>query len=82
MRMYHANAAIPLAQHARRVEVPSGFSLFAGDVVLPPREWLDRVANVVYVSEPPAGGHFAPFETPDLYVRELRDFFRPLRQEA
>ena len=30
MRMYHANAAIPPAQHARRVEVPSGFSLFPG----------------------------------------------------
>ena len=28
MRMYRANAAIPPEQHARRVEVPSGFSLF------------------------------------------------------
>ncbi len=35
MRMYHANAAVPPAQHARRVEVPSGFSLFSGDVVRP-----------------------------------------------
>ena len=33
MRMYRANAAIPPAQHARRVEVPSGFSIFRGDVV-------------------------------------------------
>lgn len=82
MRMYHANAAIPPAQHARRVEVPSGFSLFPGDILRPPREWLDRVANVVSVTEPPEGGHFAPFETPDLYVQELRDFFRPLRGAA
>jgi hypothetical protein len=37
MRMYRANAAIPLAQHARRVEVPSGFSLFPGDIVRPRR---------------------------------------------
>ena len=35
MRMYRANAAIPPAQLARRVEVPSGFSLFAGDIVPP-----------------------------------------------
>ncbi|MFB7267919.1 epoxide hydrolase family protein [Streptomyces nojiriensis] len=42
MRMYRANAAIPPAQHARRVEVPSGFSLFPGDVVRPPRAWLHR----------------------------------------
>ena len=32
MRMCRANAAIPPAQHARRVEVPFGFSIFAGDV--------------------------------------------------
>ncbi len=80
MRMYHANAAIPPEQLARRVEVPSGFSLFPGDIVRPPRAWLDRVANTVRVTEPARGGHFAPFEQPELYARELRDFFRPFRQ--
>ncbi len=79
MRMYSANAAIPPAQLARRVEVPSGFSLFAGDVVLPPRAWLERTANVVRVTEPPRGGHFAPYEEPELYAEELRAFFRPYR---
>jgi pimeloyl-ACP methyl ester carboxylesterase len=79
MRMYRANAAIPLAQHARRVEVPSGFSLFAGDVVRPPRAWLERTTNVVRVTEPARGGHFAPFEEPGLYAEELRAFFRPYR---
>lgn len=81
MRMYGANAAIPPAQHARRVEVPSGFSLFRGDVVRPPRAWLERTANVVRVTEPPHGGHFAPFEEPDLYAEELRAFFRPYRPD-
>lgn len=79
MRMYRANAAIPMEQHARRVEVPSGFALFAGDVVRPPRAWLERTTNAVRVTEPPRGGHFAPFEEPELYVRELREFFRPYR---
>lgn len=82
MRMYRANAAIPPAQHASRVEVPSGFSLFRGDVVRPPRAWLERVANVVYVNEPEHGGHFAPFEQPELYAEELRAFFRPFRSAA
>jgi pimeloyl-ACP methyl ester carboxylesterase len=82
MRAYRANAAIPPEQHARRVEVPSGFSLFAGDVVRPPRAWLDRVANVARVTEPERGGHFAPFEEPELYAEELREFFRPYRQAA
>jgi pimeloyl-ACP methyl ester carboxylesterase len=79
MRMYRANAAIPPAQLARRVEVPSGFSLFRGDIVRPPRAWLDRTANVVRVTEPARGGHFAPFEEPELYAQELREFFRPFR---
>jgi len=82
MRMYHANAAIPPAQHARRVEVLSGFSLFRGDVVRPPRAWLERAANVARVTEPARGGHFAPFEEPELYAEELRAFFRPYREVA
>ena len=79
MRMYHANAAIPPAQLARRVEVPSGFSLFPGDIGRPPRAWLERTANVVRLTEPARGGHFAPFEEPELYAEELRAFFRPYR---
>ena len=79
MRMYHANSAIPPAQLARRVDVPSGFSIFQGDVVRPPKAWVERVTNTVYFTEPPRGGHFAPFEEPELYAQELRDFFRPYR---
>ncbi|WP_310795932.1 epoxide hydrolase family protein [Herbiconiux daphne] len=82
MRMYNANAAIPPAQLARRVEVPSGFSLFPGDLLQPPREWLDRTANTVSVTHPARGGHFAPFEQPELYAEELRAFFRPFRAAA
>ena len=81
MRMYRANAAIAPSQHARRVEVPSGFSLFPADILRPPRAWLERTANVVRVTEPARGGHFAPFEEPELYAEELRTFFRPYRAE-
>lgn len=82
MRMYNANSAIPAGQLTRRVEVPSGFSVFRGDVVRPPRAWLERTANAVRVTEPDRGGHFAAFEEPELYAQELRDFFRPYRSES
>ncbi|MEJ3405331.1 epoxide hydrolase family protein [Rathayibacter sp. YIM 133350] len=82
MRMYSANAAIPPAQLSRRVEVPSGFALFPGDILRPPRAWLERTTNLVHLSEPERGGHFAAFEEPELYARELRDFFRPYRPAA
>ena len=82
IRMYHANAQIPAAQHTRKVQVPSGFSLFAGDIHHPPRAWLERTANLVRLTEPPRGGHFAAFEEPELYAEELRAFFRPYRTPA
>ncbi|NUS15931.1 MAG: alpha/beta fold hydrolase [Streptomyces sp.] len=82
MRMYRANAAIAPEQLARRVEVPSGFALFPGDVVRPPRAWLERTANAVRITEPARGGHFAAFEEPELYAAELREFFRPYREAA
>lgn len=79
MRMYNANGAISAEQNARRVQVPSGFALFPADLVRPPCSWLERTANVVRVTEMPRGGHFAPFEQPELYAAELRAFFRPYR---
>ncbi|WP_328491983.1 epoxide hydrolase [Streptomyces sp. NBC_00414] len=82
MRMYNANSAIPSEQLTRRVDVPSGFSLFQGDIVRPPKAWLERTTNAVYVTEPARGGHFAPFEEPELYAEELRAFFRPYRAAA
>ena len=44
--------------------------------------WLERTANAVRVTEPARGGHFAPFEEPELYAEELRAFFRPYRAAA
>jgi hypothetical protein len=43
---------------------------------------IGSTANVVRVTEPPHGGHFAPFEEPELYAQELRAFFRPYRAVA
>ena len=79
MRMYAANGAIPQEQLLRRVEVPSGFSLYPADISKAPRAWLERSANTVSVTEPAHGGHFAAFEDPEGYAEELRRFFRPFR---
>ncbi|MFJ9381719.1 epoxide hydrolase family protein [Streptomyces sp. NPDC101455] len=83
MRMYRANSAIPSEQLARHVDVPAGFSLFPADVLPPPpTTWLGRTANVTRVTKPARGGHFAPFEEPELYAAELREFFRRYRSTA
>jgi pimeloyl-ACP methyl ester carboxylesterase len=82
MRMYRANASIPLEQQVRRVEVPSGFSQFAGDFLSAPQAWLERTTNLTRLTRPERGGHFAPFEEPELYAAELREFFRPYRSAS
>jgi epoxide hydrolase len=36
-------------------------------------------ANIVHWTDFERGGHFAAMEAPDLFVKDVRDFFRPLR---
>ena len=64
MRMYRANAEIPAAQQACRVEVPCGFTLFPGNISRAPQTWLERTTNLVRFTQAPRGGHFAPLEAP------------------
>jgi pimeloyl-ACP methyl ester carboxylesterase len=79
----------------QRVEVPCGFLLEtaadqreggrrAGTAAVPrfgapPRERVERAFDVHRWTETPVGGHFPALETPELFVEEVRAFFRPLR---
>ncbi len=44
-----------------------------------PRRWVEQDYNVTHWREQPRGGHFAAMEVPDVYVDELRTFFRTVR---
>jgi pimeloyl-ACP methyl ester carboxylesterase len=81
MRMYWAMEAMPEAELARTIGVPTGYTLFPEDCDAPaPDAWLARTTtDLAYVSRPDHAGHFAPLEDPELYAKELRDFFRPYR---
>jgi pimeloyl-ACP methyl ester carboxylesterase len=60
-----------------RVEVPVGVSIFPKELGRPFRGWATRVyPDLRYWNEVERGGHFAAFEQPDLFVREVRNFFR------
>jgi pimeloyl-ACP methyl ester carboxylesterase len=44
------------------------------------RRWAKkRYPNLVYWNRLDRGGHFAAFEQPDLFVKELRACFRKMR---
>ena len=66
-----------------RVQVPSGFAVFADSYrpgsARPPRELAEAGFNITRWTRMPRGGHFAALEEPQLLAEELRAFFRPLR---
>jgi pimeloyl-ACP methyl ester carboxylesterase len=63
------------------VELPVSVSLFPHEVIVPPRSWAEnRYKKIVRWTKVARGGHFASLEEPGLFVDELRESFRPLRQ--
>ena len=62
------------------VEVPTGVTQFPAEPIRLPRPWVEsRFTDLRYWSEPPVGGHFASLEQPEVFVDEVRAFFRLVR---
>jgi hypothetical protein len=62
------------------VRTPTGCSTFPKELQRPSCRWAEkRFLDIRYWNEPDKGGHFAAFEQPDLYVDEVRTFFRLVR---
>jgi len=61
------------------VDVPTGIANFPGEVTRTPRAWVEHRYNVTHWTEHDRGGHFAAMQVPDLFVDDVRAFFRPLR---
>ncbi len=60
------------------IAVPTGIANFPAEITKMPRAWVEHRYNVTHWTEPPRGGHFAAMEVPDLFVTDVRDFFRAL----
>ncbi|HXD41494.1 MAG TPA: epoxide hydrolase [Ramlibacter sp.] len=61
------------------VDIPTGVAVFPKEIIPPVRSWMEpRFRNIRHWKEMPKGGHFAAFEQPEMFVDEMRDFFRPL----
>jgi len=62
------------------VPVPTGCSSFPKEIFRPSKRWAEkRYTSLFYWNELERGGHFAAFEQPEAYVRELRACFRSRR---
>jgi len=63
-----------------RVEVPTAYARFPGEPFTALRSWGERAFNLVRWTEMARGGHFGAMEAPDLYVEDVRAFFRTVRR--
>lgn len=67
----------------KRVEVPVGVAVYPKEILaFPPRPYVERAYNVVHWAEQPAGGHFAAFERPALWLEDIRTFARGLERRT
>lgn len=57
--------------------VPTGVANFAEDIAI--RQFAEPLNTITHWAEYDRGGHFAALEVPDLFVDEVRTFFRTVR---
>jgi len=82
-RYYYEGMHIPEPPYVpleRRVMVPTGCTVFPGELGFTPRRWAENRFNVKRFSYMERGGHFAALEQPVLFSEELRAFFSTLRE--
>jgi len=64
----------------KHVTIPVAVSAFPDEVVQTPRSWTEQAyRNLIYFNKVEKGGHFASWEQPELFAREVRSAFRTLR---
>jgi pimeloyl-ACP methyl ester carboxylesterase len=62
------------------VTIPAGCSVFPKEIFRTSKRWAEkRYTKLVYFNELAKGGHFAAFEQPDTFVREVRNCFKQMR---
>jgi pimeloyl-ACP methyl ester carboxylesterase len=62
------------------VRIPVGCSIFPKEIFRTSRRWAEkRFEKLIHFEDMEKGGHFAAFEQPELYVREVRTCFRKVR---
>lgn len=68
-------------QPGEKIPVPAGIAMFPGERdLIVPREYAERSYDIRRWTDMPRGGHFAALEEPELFVDDVRAFFRELRR--
>ena len=79
-RIYAEHAGLAKSGNAGVVELPVGVSMFPRELFPAPRDWAEQFfPRLIYWNEPARGGHFAAFEEPEIFAREMRAFALKVR---
>ena len=62
-----------------KVEIPTGVASFPKEIIRSPRRWCEESYNITHWTTMPKGGHFGAFEQPELFINDLRTFFKTIR---
>jgi pimeloyl-ACP methyl ester carboxylesterase len=64
----------------RNVSIPVAVSVFPDEIYAAPRSWTERAyPKLIHYNKLDKGGHFAAWEQPELFTKELRTAFKSLR---
>ena len=64
----------------KHVAIPVAVSAFPDEVVQTPRSWAERAyPKLIYYNRLEKGGHFAAWEQPEIFAKEVRATFKSLR---
>lgn len=78
-RIYYENRNATPLKPMGYIDVPTGAAVFPAEIYQTPRAWAEAAYDLRHWQVMPRGGHFAALEQPDLYLNDLRSFFRLLR---
>jgi pimeloyl-ACP methyl ester carboxylesterase len=65
-----------------RVDVPTGYAVYPGELLQTPKVWAEKRYNLVHHAIQDRGGHFAAFEQPKLFAADVNAFGELLRERA
>ncbi|MBM7113222.1 epoxide hydrolase family protein [Archangium primigenium] len=77
--LYYETFGAGLPGLTEPVRVPTAAALFPKEILQAPRSWLEHRYDLRRYTEMPRGGHFAAVEEPQLFLDDVRAFFRALR---
>lgn len=71
---YYRDSGDHLLPPSARATQPTGFTVFPHDTVVATRPYAELFFDVKHFALQPHGGHFGPWEQPELFARDLRTF--------